>query len=88
MSKELMEIVLPRLAQRLNRQLVGWADYFCLGAVNAAYRSVMSYTCQRLRQWLGSKYHVPGSRRLRYSEPYLREHLGLVWLPARLRRFS
>jgi hypothetical protein len=76
------------LVRRLNRQLVGWANYFYLGPVSAAYRSVMSYTCHRLRQWLGRKYHVQGSRRWRYSAPYLRDRLGLIWLPHRLPRFS
>ena len=70
------------LVRRLNRQLVGWANYFCLGNVGPAYRHVMAHTGQRLRQWLGRKYRVQGSRRARYSDRYLREELGLVWLPA------
>ena len=69
------------LVRRLNRKLVGWANYFCLGRVGAAYRHVMAHTGQRLRQWLGRKYRVQGPRRARYSDRYLREELGLVWLP-------
>lgn len=71
------------LVGRLNRKLVGWANYFCLGRVGAAYRHVMAHTGQRLRQWLGRKYRVQGPQRARYSDRYLREELGLVWLPER-----
>jgi RNA-directed DNA polymerase len=69
------------LIRRLNQKLVGWANYFCLGRVGAAYRHVMAHTGHRLRQWLGRKYQVQGPRRARFSDRYLREDLGLVWLP-------
>jgi len=65
---------------RLNSQLVGWANYFCLGSVTAAYRQVMTHTRQRLRQWLGGKYRVRGPNRWRWSNRKLHEDLGLVWL--------
>ena len=67
---------------RLNRKLRGWAAYFSQGRVHAAYRQVQAHTCWRLRQWLGKKYRVQGSGRSRYSDCYLREELGLVWLSA------
>jgi hypothetical protein len=70
------------LIRRLNEKLLGWAHYFCLGNVGAAYRHVMAYTGHRLRQWLGRKHRIQGSRRARYSNHYLRADLGLVWLPA------
>jgi RNA-directed DNA polymerase len=70
------------LIGRLNRKLVGWANYFCLGNVGAAYRHVMAHTGHRLRQWLGRKHRVQGPQRARYSDRYLRVDLGLVWLPA------
>jgi RNA-directed DNA polymerase len=69
------------VVRRLNRMLVGWAHYFCLGRVGASYRHVMAHTGHRLRQWLGRKYRVQGPQRARYSDRYLREELGLVWLP-------
>jgi RNA-directed DNA polymerase len=50
---------------RLNRMLVGWANYFCLGPVKAAYRSVDTHACFRLRQWLGWKLNVQGTSRSR-----------------------
>jgi hypothetical protein len=73
---------------RLNRMLRGWANYFSLGAVSAAYRVVDNHACFRLRQWLGRRERVQGSSRSRYSEPYLRRTFGLVKLEARPRRHS
>jgi len=75
------------MVTRLNRMLVGWANYFCLGRVWAAYRIVDSHACLRLRQWLGRKFKVQGTGRSRYSEPYLRR-LGLIRLEGRPRHFS
>ena len=75
------------MVTRLNRMLVGWANYFCLGRVWAAYRIVDTHVCFRLRQWLGRKFKAQGTGRSRYSEPFLRR-LGLVQLQRRPRRFS
>ena len=75
------------MVTRLNRMLVGWANYFCLGRVGAAYRIVDSHACFRLRQWLGWKFKVQGTGRSRYSEPSLRR-LGLIRLEGRPRHFS
>jgi hypothetical protein len=58
------------MATRCNRMLLGWASYFCLGAVDSAYRVVDTHACFRLRQWLGRPAHVQGSSRSRISEPY------------------
>ena len=33
------------MVTRLNRMLVGWANYFCLGRVWAAYRIVDTHAC-------------------------------------------
>ena len=73
---------------RLNRMLRGWANYFCLGAVSRADRSVDRHVCFRLRQWLGWRERVQGSSRSRYSEPYLRRTFGLLKLEGRPRRPS
>ena len=73
---------------RSNRMLRGWANYFCQGAVGAAYSIVDQHVCFRLRQWLGSRERTQGSSRSRYSEPYLRRTYGLFKLAGRPRRPS
>ena len=37
---------------RLNRLLLGWSNYFCLGPVSRAYHAVDRHCRQRLRRWL------------------------------------
>jgi hypothetical protein len=73
------------LVGRLNRLLVGWANYFWLGNVSRTYQRVMAHTCFRLRQWLGRKHRVQRTSHSRFTFPYLRATLGLVWLPERPR---
>ena len=64
---------------RLNRTMVGWANYFCLGRVGRAYRKVNHHAMKRLRQWLCRKHKVRGQRGTsRFSDQYLHEQLGLV----------
>jgi group II intron reverse transcriptase/maturase len=75
------------MVARLNRKLVGWANYFRLGSVWAADRIVDTHACFRLRQWLGWKTKTQGTNRSRFSEPYLRR-LGLRRLEGRPRDFS
>jgi len=59
--------------------VVGWANYFSLGPVKAAYRRVHQHTVKRLRQWLCHKHKVKGQRgTVRFSYQYLHESLGLV----------
>ena len=72
---------------RLNRKLVGWANYFCLGPVSKAYRIVDTHTRHRLRQWLCVKHKVPGQGFSRFPDTYLDQRLGLVKLQVRTRNF-
>ncbi len=67
----------------LNRMLVGWANYFCLGPVSNAYRRVHQHVRYRLRQWLCAKHKVRGAGSRRFSDQYLHGVLGLVCLPKR-----
>jgi RNA-directed DNA polymerase len=72
------------LVGALNLKLNGWANYFCLGTVNRAYRIVDSHVRQRLRRWLCRKHKVAGTGKRRYSDEYLEATLGLT----RLRHFG
>ena len=71
--------------ERLNRKLVGWANYFCLGSVSSAYRAIDAYTSARLRQWLCGKHRRDGRGTQRYPDSYLYERLALVRLAPRTR---
>jgi RNA-directed DNA polymerase len=72
---------------RLNRMLLGWSNYFCLGPVSASYRAVDRHARQRLRQWLRGKHKLKDRGTTRFSDRYLHEVLGLVRLCARTKSF-
>lgn len=72
---------------RLNRTLIGWSNYFCLGPVSKAYAAVDQHACKRLRQWLCKKHKVRGSGTTRFPDQYLYNELGLVQLSKRTRNF-
>src|SRR5258708_13048313 len=55
---------------KLNRTMIGWANYFCLGPVTKAYRAVESHACKSLRQWLCA-HHKVKSGTSRFSTPSL-----------------
>jgi RNA-directed DNA polymerase len=67
----------------LNRLIIGWAHYFCLGPVSKAYRAAERHTRRRLRQWLCAKHKVPGAGTARYPDDALHEEFGLVRLAPR-----
>ncbi|MDD3371483.1 MAG: group II intron reverse transcriptase/maturase [Alphaproteobacteria bacterium] len=71
------------MVERLNRKLNGWANYFCLGPINPAYRALNAHAVRRLRRWLCKKHKVQGNGETRYPDLYLHEKVGLVYLPAR-----
>jgi RNA-directed DNA polymerase len=73
---------------KINRKLIGWSNYFCLGAVSNAYRAVDCHTRRRLRQWLCAKHKVPGRGTSRFPDTYLYQELGLECLSMRTRSFS
>lgn len=72
------------LVGELNRVVKGWGNYFRLGSVSKAYRSVDSHVRYRLRQWLCHKHKVRATERDRFRDEYLYAQLGLY----RLERFS
>ena len=65
---------------RLNRMMVGWANYFCQGPASSAYRRITQHARQRLRRWLRRKHKVQGWGYSRFSDAYLHDELGLVQL--------
>lgn len=71
----------------LNRMMVGWANYFCLGPVSKAYRAVEQHARKRLRQWLCAKHKVPWPATKQFPEADLHDVLGLVRLTTRTRSF-
>jgi RNA-directed DNA polymerase len=75
-----------KIAATLNRMMIGWANYFCLGPVSKAYRAVDQHACQRLRRWLCSKHQEKWPAFKRFPPAYLHEVLGLVCLPKRTAR--
>ena len=72
---------------KLNRLMIGWANYFCLGPVSKAYRAVDEHACNRLRQWLCAKHKVMSGGLRRFSVAFLHERLGLVRLTERTSSF-
>ena len=72
---------------QINRKLVGWSNYFCLGPVSKAYAAVDAHVCRRLRQWLCAKHKVPGQGTSRFPDAYLYEELSLTQLRAKTRSF-
>lgn len=72
---------------RLNRMLLGWSNYFCLGPVHATYRAVDSHARFRLRQWLQGKHKRPSRGESRLPDQYLHDVLGLVRLSIRTKSF-
>ena len=71
----------------LNRKLAGWGNYFRLGPVSKAYRSVDSHTRKRLRWWLCNKHRIPGKGTSRFPDEVLYDTLGLTRLEVQTRNF-
>jgi group II intron reverse transcriptase/maturase len=71
---------------RLNQVLVGWANYFRLGYVTAAWRTVQQHACRRLRRWLRCKHKERAGRGEQYPDLQLYELWGLANLTRCVRR--
>ena len=66
---------------KMNWALRGWANYFRVGTVSKAYRTIDTYSAARLRRWLRKKHKVRRSGCWAYPHQYLYQTLGLVRLP-------
>src|SRR5262245_8681117 len=75
------------IVEKLNRMIIGWANYFCLGPVSKAYRAVEQHARKRLRQWLCAKHKVSWPATRQFPEADLHDVMGLVRLTARTRSF-
>jgi RNA-directed DNA polymerase len=71
----------------LNRIMIGWANYFCLGPVSKAYRAVEQHARKRLRQWLCAKHKLSWPATKQYPDKALHDVLGLVYLTRRTHSF-
>ena len=71
------------LVGKLNRVMIGWANYFCLGPVSKAYAVVDRHANKRLRQWLCTKHKVRWPAVKRFPAESLYDVFGLVCLPKR-----
>jgi group II intron reverse transcriptase/maturase len=62
----------------LNQLLRGWANYFRVGYVTAAWQAVQQHACRRLRRWLRDKHKARAGRGQHYPDMQLYERYGLV----------
>ena len=65
------------MVERLNRTMIGWANYFCIGQVNPAYAAVNQHTAKRLRQWLSRKHKTQKWSLVHFPDPRLYDRYGL-----------
>jgi group II intron reverse transcriptase/maturase len=65
---------------RVNHKLRGWSNYFCMGTLRQAYKSVTEHVRHRVRQWLSAKYRVSGRGKTRFTNAHLHGELGLYRL--------
>lgn len=73
---------------RLSRLLVGWSNYFRLGAVKPSYRAMDYHARERLRKWLCRKHGVDSRGSLWFPDQHLYDELRLVKLCLRTKSFS
>jgi RNA-directed DNA polymerase len=71
---------------KLNQMLVGWANYFRLGYVTAAWQVVQQHACRRLRWWLRRKHKENAGHGPQYPDMQLYEQWGLANLTRCVRR--
>jgi group II intron reverse transcriptase/maturase len=67
----------------LNRMLSGWSNYFSLGSVSRAYRTVDNHVGHRLRMWLNAKHKVHCIGKKRFTDAATLNRLGVFCLQGR-----
>ncbi len=71
------------MVTRLNRVLLGWANYYALGQVSPAYRAIDRHAARRLRQWLCCKHKVRSGKLVRFPDQRLFNDMRLTRLAPR-----
>jgi group II intron reverse transcriptase/maturase len=66
---------------RINRKLRGWSNYFRIGTLRQAYKSVNEHVRHRVRQWLSAKFRVSGRGKTHFTNDHLYGELRLYRLP-------
>jgi RNA-directed DNA polymerase len=67
----------------LNPMLSGWANYFSLGSVSRAYRTVDNHVSHRLKMWLNAKHKVHCIGKKRFTDAATLKRLGVFCLQRR-----
>jgi group II intron reverse transcriptase/maturase len=75
------------VVETLNRMMIGWANYFCLGPVSKAYFAVQRHARKRLRLWLCAKHKTSRAGVRLFPHAFLHEELGLTRLIRRTHSF-
>ena len=68
------------VVDRLNRSMIGWANYFSLGQVSPAYNAVNQHAIRRLRRWLCLKHKTRQGTFVRFPDQRLYDDYGLTRL--------
>src|SRR2546421_3318939 len=70
----------PELRATLNRSLLGWSNYFCVGTRRAAFRGIDRYVYERVRDFLARRHKVAGRGTRRFSCDVVYGERGLLRL--------
>ena len=79
-SRRNVLIPTEKMVRHLNWMLDGWANYYRLGQVTPAWRSIDLHTTRRLRRWLCAKHKVRSGKYVRFSDDRLWNDYGLTRL--------
>jgi RNA-directed DNA polymerase len=73
----------PRVRQKLNRLLLGWAAYFGYGSLAKAYRDVDHYVVDHVRGFLARRHKMQNRGARRFSRSAIHGELEVVslWKP-------
>jgi RNA-directed DNA polymerase len=70
----------PELGDKLNKSLLGWSNYFCLGTRRSAFCSIDRYVYERVRNFLARRHKLAGRGTHRFSLDVVYGELGLARL--------